>query len=472
MATWYGAHISQASTTNGGEALVLELWELLALQAPDVQRIGAVAAELLKAPWQRHLLEPLEQHGFDVRTGSFPRGVAPGLLKELSRVGAGANPMPFPVPSVRGCRVHARQRVRTGPTNQAAVVTMDHVLATSDGKGYGLVRNLQTCIYGRVRHGVELERIPSEEVSGGLFGAVRQMTTDPVLWRATERQVAVKCIERTKYEQHVARHRGQLNEDPIKEVAVMEFIAQEGGAPYVLPLLATYADEQTVYVILPLCPHGDLFGVVERDGGLQEAKAATYMGQVVHGLERLHAMGLAHHDMSLENLLVDAERRAVIIDFGMAVKTTPTFTEFEKRGHEHMGVGRSYRSVPLAARRGWPGRCGKLLYMAPELFNCSGSFDVFAADVWALGIILFLLLTGMPPWDAATGPVATDLRFVYVRDGRLRDLLITWNITLSEHAPDVLQRLLTADPAKRLTIPELKAHPWWTQHARFVNGAA
>ena len=62
----------------------------------------------------------------------------------------------------------------------------------------------------------------------------------------TERQVAVKCIERSKYEQHVARHRGQLNEDPIKEVAV--WIAGRGGCPYVLPLLATYADEQTVYV--------------------------------------------------------------------------------------------------------------------------------------------------------------------------------------------------------------------------------
>ncbi len=109
--------------------------------------------------------------------------------------------------------------------------------------------------------------------------------------------------------------------------------------------------------------------------------------------------------------------------------------------------------------------------MAPELFDCPAAFDVFAADVWALGIILFLLLTGMPPWDAATGPVATDLRFVYVRDGRLRDLLNTWNIKLSEHAPDVLQRLLTADPRQRLTVPELKSPPWWRQHARFVDAA-
>jgi len=292
-------------------------------------------------------------------------------------------------------------------------------------------------------------------------------------WRATETQVAVKCIERGKYEQHVARHRGRLNEDPIKEVAVMEFMARQGGAPYCLPLLGCYADESAVYVILPLCPNGDLFGVVERDGGLQEARAATYMGQIVAGLERLHAMGLAHHDMSLENLLVDEQRRAVIIDFGMAVRAAPTFSNFlpeTAASHERpAAAGPSYHAVPLMPSRGWPCRCGKLLYMAPELFEPQKPFDVFAADVWALGIILFLLLTGMPPWDAATGPTPRDMRYVYVRDGRLRELLSTWQISLSEHAPDLLQKLLTADPAARLTLPELKAHPWWVANARHVS---
>ena len=107
--------------------------------------------------------------------------------------------------------------------------------------------------------------------------------------------------------------------------------------------------------------------------------------------------------------------------------------------------------------------------MAPELFEAKEPFDVFAADVWALGIILFLLLTGMPPWDAGSGPTTSDMRYVYVRDGRLDELLRNWNISLSPHAPDLLQRLLTADPRSRLTLPQLKAHPWWQANARFVN---
>ena len=52
---------------------------------------------------------------------------------------------------------------------------------------------------------------------------------------------------------------------------------------------------------------------------------------------------------------------------------------------------------------------------------------------------------------------------------RLDELLRNWNISLSPHAPDLLQRLLTADPRSRLTLPQLKAHPWWQANARFVN---
>ena len=110
-----------------------------------------------------------------------------------------------------------------------------------------------------------------------------------------------------------------------------------------------------MYVILPFCPNGDLFGAVERDGGLQEAMAATYMGQIVKGLEHLHDMGLAHHDMSLENLMVDDAKNAIIIDFGMAVKAAPTFTDFWGGGHDRLSAGEvvSGRAFGAQKRLAW-----------------------------------------------------------------------------------------------------------------------
>ena len=456
MANWYGAHIAPAATHEDSEALVLELWELLARPGPDGPRLGNVATRLLGMPWHQHLLVPLEAHGYDASSGSFPRGPGPGLLRELTRIGAGANPMPFAAPTVQDCRLLEDQRVLNGSGH--GVVVFDRVLATADGRGYALVANLQNAIYGRVRRGVELERVPAE--------AARAHGADGILWRATNVQVAVKCIERAALEQWIANHHGHLNEDPFKEVAVMEYIASQGGAPYVLPLVATYGDDRAVYVILPFCPNGDLFGVVERHGALQEATAATYLGQLVRGLERLHAMGLMHHDISLENTMVDAESRAIIIDFGMAVKAIPTATDFFDGRHARG----SYHAVPLAERPRWPGRCGKFMYMSPELWYRRGSFDVFAADVWALGVMLFMLLTGAPPWEPTWGPEGAA--YDYVRDGNLRGLLLQYGIThVSENAKDLLQRLLTADPRRRMTLPELRAHAWWRQHAQYVNAA-
>ena len=449
MANWYGAHIAPAATHEDSEALVLELWQLLARNNTDGPRLGNVATRLLGMPWHQHLLVPLEAHGYDASSGSFPRGPAPGLLQELTHIGAGANPMPYAAPTVQDCQLLVDQRVLSGPGHR--VVVFDRVLATADGRGYALVENLINCIYGRVMQGVELERIDG---------------ADGISWRATERQVAVKCIVRREYERRIASQRGQLNEDPFKETAVMEYIASRGGAPYVLTLVTTYGDDQAVYVVLPFCPNGDLFGVVEQNGALQEATAATYMGQLVKGLEGLHAMGLMHHDISLENTLVDAHSRAIIIDFGMAVKAIPTATDFFDGHH----AGGSYHAVPLAERPRWPGRCGKFMYMAPELWYRRGSFDVFAADVWALGVMLFMLLTGAPPWEPTWGPEGAA--YDYVRDGNLRGLLLQYGIThVSENAKDLLQRLLTADPRRRMTLPELRAHAWWRQHAQYVNAA-
>ena len=71
MANWYGAHIAPAATHEDSEALVLELWELLARNNADGPRLGNVATRLLGMPWHQHLLVPLEAHGYDASSGSF-----------------------------------------------------------------------------------------------------------------------------------------------------------------------------------------------------------------------------------------------------------------------------------------------------------------------------------------------------------------------------------------------------------------
>ena len=343
---WYHTHLEKSAWRMDGvdsENLVLALLEELAVGAPDVERVAQLLSVCLSMPWNAHLVDAVCEFGFDVASGKFAPGRpdAAALLRKLITLGMGANPMPFPRPEIEAAQVLHRQQVSTARGEH----TLEHVLVTSTGRGYGFVRNLQNCIYGKVRHGIELDDVTQPVLSsrGGLFGSFNSSSSSHNdswssssssrkggrrRWQATGTQVAIKCIERPKYEAHVARHRGRLNEDPIKEVAVMQHVSRSGGAPHVLSVLGCYADDETVYVVLPFCPHGDLFGLIEQQGGLSEERAIGYFRQIIQGLETLHELGLAHHDMSLENLMLDDRRQAVIIDFGMAVKTRPTPRSF------------------------------------------------------------------------------------------------------------------------------------------------
>jgi serine/threonine protein kinase len=107
------------------------------------------------------------------------------------------------------------------------------------------------------------------------------------------------------------------------------------------------------------------------------------------------------------------------------------------------------------------GTCGKWIYMSPEVYKNAAPFDGFAVDMWAAGVILFLMLTGFPPWDRAC---QTDERFKYMSAGYLVQMLTEWEIGISPDAMDLLQRMLFFDPKDRLSLDQVRAHPW------MVNG--
>jgi serine/threonine protein kinase len=107
------------------------------------------------------------------------------------------------------------------------------------------------------------------------------------------------------------------------------------------------------------------------------------------------------------------------------------------------------------------GTCGKWIYMSPEIYKNATPFDGFAVDMWAAGVILFLMVTGFPPWDRACN---TDERFRYMSAGYLVQMLTEWDLGLSPDVMDLLQRMLFLDPKDRLSLDQVRAHPW------MVNG--
>jgi serine/threonine protein kinase len=169
----------------------------------------------------------------------------------------------------------------------------------------------------------------------------------------------------------------------------------------------------------------------------------------------LQSLGVCHRDLSLENVLVDTNN-CLIIDMGMCLRVP--YNDSAKPG----GVTDVTRGTTRRLMKP-QGVCGKHNYMSPEIFENKSAFDGFAIDLWAAGVILYIMLTGFPPYDQAS---RTDQRFDLIINGNLMKQLKSWGINLSEDAGDLMQNMLRLNPNDRLTLSEVLSHPW------IVNGPA
>jgi serine/threonine protein kinase len=204
----------------------------------------------------------------------------------------------------------------------------------------------------------------------------------------------------------------------------------------------------------------------------------TICDSLVKGIENLQNSGICHRDMSLENLLIH-QSGALIIDMGMCLRVpfsqsssnhlqNPLVASFNNMSFKtNAAPGMMHPSaasgITMQGRRqprclmSPQGTCGKWIYMSPEVYKNRESFDGFAVDMWAAGVILFLMLTGFPPWERAC---PTDERFKYMTAGYMVQMLTEWEIGISSDSMDLLQRMLWLDPKDRLSLDQVRAHPW------------
>lgn len=189
------------------------------------------------------------------------------------------------------------------------------------------------------------------------------------------------------------------------------------------------------------------------------------------GIDNLQRTGVCHRDMSLENLLVH-ESGVLIIDLGMCLhipihETQSLSAQLQSMTMDGGAMNGTILNTPMPTSKKPQrylirpqGTCGKWIYMSPEIYKNQEPFDGYAVDMWAAGVILFLMLTGFPPWERAC---MTDERFKYMTAGYLVQMLTEWNLGLSSDAMDLLQRMLFLDPKDRLSLEQVRAHPWMLQ---------
>ncbi|KAI3942798.1 hypothetical protein MKW92_020690 [Papaver armeniacum] len=253
------------------------------------------------------------------------------------------------------------------------------------------------------------------ELGRGEFG-VTYLCTD----RETKEALACKSISKKKLRTAIDV------EDVRREVSIMSSLPDHIN---IVRLKATYEDNEAVHLVMELCEGGELFDRIVARGHYSERAAANVARTVAEVVKMCHEHGVMHRDLKPENFLFANKRENAAlkaIDFGLSVFFRPgeRFSEI---------VGSPY-------------------YMAPEVLRRNYGPEV---DIWSAGVILYILLCGVPPFWAETeqGVAHAILRGVidFKRD--------PWP-KVSDSAKSLVKQMLEPDPRKRLTAQQVLEHSW------------
>ena len=255
---------------------------------------------------------------------------------------------------------------------------------------------------------------PLKELGSGNFGVARLAKN-----KKTGELVAVKYIERgkkidEKVQREIINHRSLRHPNIIRFKEVL--------------LTPTH-----LAIVLEYASGGELFERICTAGRFSEDEARYFFQQLISGVSYCHSMEICHRDLKLENTLLDGNPspRLKICDFG-----------YSKSALLH--------SQPKST-------VGTPAYIAPEVLSRK-EYDGKIADVWSCGVTLFVMLVGAYPFEDPEDP-----RNFRKTIGRIIGVQysIPDYVRVSAECRNLLSRIFVADPAKRITIPEIKQNPWF-----------
>lgn len=181
-----------------------------------------------------------------------------------------------------------------------------------------------------------------------------------------------------------------------------------------------------------------------------ESQARLWFRQLLAGLQHLQKKGVCHRDLSIANIMLEANNNLVIIDFGLALRVP-------YKDNSNYGCVSDVSEGSNRLLMKGQGYSGAMTYTAPEIVE-GLAFDGFAADLWSAGVLLFVFLVGLVPFQA---PTASDVRYNQINKGKLKELMEANLLEpVSDEACDLLQNMLWRDPRRRLTLNQVLQHPW------------
>ncbi|KAL5703981.1 cAMP-dependent protein kinase [Ranunculus cassubicifolius] len=248
----------------------------------------------------------------------------------------------------------------------------------------------------------------------GSFGKVKKAEYLP-----TKKKVAIKILDLPK----IRKEAGE-EERVRREIKIMKFLKH----PHVITLYEVIETNDAINFVMEYMESGDLYDYIQLKRRLQEDEARKIFQQIISAVEYCHKNMVVHRDLKPENILLDSNLNIKIADFGLS--------NFMRDGH--------FLKTS----------CGSIHYAAPEVL----SGQLYAGpevDVWSCGIILYALLCGELAFDDEN--TSSLIR-------KIKNAIFTIPRHVSDGARDLIKRMLVVDPMKRMTILDIRQHPWFQVH--------
>ncbi|EIJ88287.1 aurora kinase A [Nematocida parisii] len=210
-----------------------------------------------------------------------------------------------------------------------------------------------------------------------------------------------------------------------REIEIQSHMKHEN----ILRLYGYFYDDLNVYIILEYAAKGEMFKLLQKKKRFTEQEGAKYIAEMVQALKYIHTKNVIHRDIKPENILIGADNKLKIADFGWAV---------------HNIDSKRYTF------------CGTMDYLPPEMV-CHQKHDKYV-DIWGIGVLAYEFVVGNPPFEAKG---STDETFK-----RIKSIEFTFPSYLSNACKDFISKLLVREPEERLSIDQILTHRWIRTNTR------
>ncbi|XP_010781524.1 cGMP-dependent protein kinase 1-like [Notothenia coriiceps] len=243
--------------------------------------------------------------------------------------------------------------------------------------------------------------------------------------------VQLKSDENKTFAMKILKKRHIVDTRQQEHIRSEKLIMQEAHSDFIVRLYRTFKDSKYLYMLMEACLGGELWTILRDRGSFEDSTTRFYTGCVVEAFAYLHSKGIIYRDLKPENLILDHRGYAKLVDFGFAKK---------------IGFGKKTWTF-----------CGTPEYVAPEIILNKGH-DI-SADYWSLGILMFELLTGSPPFS---GPDPMKTYNIILRGIDM----IEFPKKITKNAGNLIKKLCRDNPSERLGnlkngVKDIQKHKWF-----------